>query len=451
MELEDDVDDEVLREILAASDNAAIDDDKWFMKNKLDIDANCKQLNDALVNKRDWDKLRSSMAIFADSKNMTELKQQISLTLDDGSKDPWSCDEWQRYDGNNSNSNSNSNNNNNNNSEKSTFLALSNASNKLKSVKPRTSPSLSRKSPSPPRNSPSPPRSPSSQQLPPLFSPIKSEEGCSDLLAWPIRVKNFLDDENVELYMRSRGTNRINTAPSASLATRFDKLKYLGIPPDNNIPISKKQHEDMKHIYSIVEPRFIIGQRPDTSRLTLESMITPPDPLEHLKDMSKNFKEVVDEEYSTGVKALQSNLGMFPEWSNRFTAERLQREHKIKQFKGHMDDYDQGMILQSFSVASKFNVLKNNKFQDSNASIDVHGYRDGIEHQKMRQEKLLKCRHPNCNKMFAYSDDVLRHELKTHYADDTYFQRSFLKKIVLPEDWKTRGKQKKNSKNSATR
>lgn len=438
MELGDDVADEFLRGILAAANDVAVDDDKWFMKNKLDIDASCKQLNDALVQKREWDKLN----------NISELKQQILLTLDDGSKDPWSCDEWQRYDGNNNsskNSNSYYSKNSNDCNEKSTSPLLSHAdSNKLKSVKPCTSPSVLRKSQSPPR-------SPSSQQLPPLFSPIKSQDGCDELLAWPIRVKNFLDDENVELYMRSRGTNRINTASSVSRATRFDKLKYIGIPPDYNISLSKKQHEDMKHIYSIVEPRYILGQRPDASQLTLESMIPPPDPLEHLKDMSRNFKEVVDEEYNAGVTALQTNLGMFPEWSNRFTAERLQREHKIKQFKGHMDDYDQGMVLQSFSVATKFNVLKDNKFQDSDASIDIHGYRDGAEHKKMRQEKLLKCRHPKCNKMFAYSSDVLRHELKTHYSDsdDGYFQRSFLKKIVLPEDWKTRSKQKKNAKTSA--
>jgi len=415
MDLEDDLDDAILLDILAASDSMAIDDDQWFVKKRVDVDASYKQLNDALIKKRDWNSLRSSMAAFANAKDITELKQQISITLDDGSKDPWNYDEWEK-------------NNNSNEVQESPSVASIVSRNKLKQIR----------SPSPPRTSPS------SHNLPPLFSPI-SKNGCDDLLAWPLRVKNFLDDENVELYMRSRGTNRINTAPSANLATRFNKLNYIGVAPDSNVPLSQKQNEDMKNIYSTVERRFVLGQRPGTSIFTLESKLPTPDPLEHLKGMSQNFKEIVDEEYSSGVKEVQSNLGMFPEWSNRFTAERLEREHKMKQFKGHMDEYAPGMLMPSFSVASKFNILKDNKWQDTGAGVKIRGYQDGVEHKKMRQERLLKCRHPNCKKMFAYPDEVMRHELKVHYSDDLYFQRSFLKKILLPSDWKSKRQQSKHA------
>jgi hypothetical protein len=161
----------------------AIDDDQWFVKKKVDVDASYKQLNDALMKKRDWDSLRSSMATFANAKDVAELKQQISISLDDGSKDPWNYDEWEE-------------NNNSNEVQESPSVASIISRNKLKQKK---SPSLLRKSPSPPRTSPSPPprTSPSSHNLPPLFSPI-SKNGCDDLLAWPLRVKNFLDDENVE-------------------------------------------------------------------------------------------------------------------------------------------------------------------------------------------------------------------------------------------------------------
>ena len=241
MDLEDDLDDAILLDILAASDSMAIDDDQWFVKKKLDVDASYKQLNDALIKKRDWNALRSSMAAFANAKDMTELKQQISITLDDGSKDPWNH-EWEK-------------NNNYNEVQESPSVASIVSSNKLRHKK---DPLLSRKSPSPPRTSPS------SHNLPPLFSPI-SKNDCDDLLAWPLRVKNFLDDENVELYMRSRGTNRINTAPSTSLATRFNKLNYIGVLPDSNVPLSQKQYEDMKNIYSTVERRVVLGQRPGAS------------------------------------------------------------------------------------------------------------------------------------------------------------------------------------------